>query len=461
MYKNKQYAKERGLKYHYSWDDYVKLLFLPLYLIYIISSSFCAMLIDYFSEIKSHGGLRGHRKYLKQQKINEEKERIAYQIKKEEDERIRKAYLNGEIKREDLPRGENGIDSFEFDEEMGLFSDYWRSPQEIVYIESEYSQSLNDFFIRNKDLRLYNMYRFEYLPGLNEELKDGELFHYLHPEASIDEKLDVEIGSTYPLKYLWHPEDASKIKHGMIFFVGNKDNHGAKYIAGYYYPLEEGSDDYIIEQLHSIVNRVHIDHGEGGYLCMKETKPEIEEGSSEDYADELFEWVLPDEEAVFLLKDIRDKVNKLRERGIAEKVILKVIQEKQKFSRMVITKDKRIILVDYNNMEIEMEPINKSVYFLFLRHPEGIIFKHLPDYRRELAEIYQQIKPYGLNERAIRSIEDVTNPCLNSINEKCARIRGAFISQFDENLARHYYINGYRGEAKRISLSRELVIWEK
>ena len=27
----------------------------------------------------------------------------------------------------------------------------------------------------------------------------------------------------------------------------------------------------------------------------------------------------------------------------------------------------------------------------------------------------------------MQSIEDVTNPMLNSINEKCARIRGAFV----------------------------------
>ena len=107
-----------------------------------------------------------------------------------------------------------------------------------------------------------------------------------------------------------------------------------------------------------------------------------------------------------------------------------------------------------------MEPLVKAVYLLFLRHPEGIIFKHLPDYRKELAEIYQMIKPLGLNDRAIRSIEDVTNPFLNSINEKCARIRGAFISQFDESIAKHYYINGWRGEAKKIVLPRDLVIWE-
>lgn len=54
----------------------------------------------------------------------------------------------------------------------------------------------------------------------------------------------------------------------------------------------------------------------------------------------------------------------------------------------------------------------------------------------------------------------MTNPLLNSINEKCARIRGAFVGQFDDYMARHYYIDGERGQAKRISLPRNLVTWE-
>ena len=111
-------------------------------------------------------------------------------------------------------------------------------------------------------------------------------------------------------------------------------------------------------------------------------------------------------------------------------------------------------------MEIKMEPLAKAVYLLFLNHPEGILFKHLPDYCEELANIYVKLKPAGLTERALQSIEDVTNPMLNSINEKCARIRGAFVGQFDNHMAKHYYIDGLRGEAKKIALPRELVVWE-
>ena len=130
-----------------------------------------------------------------------------------------------------------------------------------------------------------------------------------------------------------------------------------------------------------------------------------------------------------------------------------------KLSRLRIAKDGTIILADYQK-EIKMEPIVKAVYLLFLNHPEGIAFKYLPDYRKELTDLYQKIKPWGLTERAIRSIEDVTNPLLNSINEKCSRIRAAFLSEVDSTLLEQYIITGKSGEMKKILLSRDLVVWE-
>ncbi len=130
-----------------------------------------------------------------------------------------------------------------------------------------------------------------------------------------------------------------------------------------------------------------------------------------------------------------------------------------KLSKLRITKDGTILLADYQK-EVKMEPIVKAVYLLFLNHPEGIAFKYLPDYRKELTDLYHKIKPFGLTERAIRSIEDVTNPFLNSINEKCSRIRAAFVPEVDATLLEQYIITGKSGEVKKILLSRDLVVWE-
>ena len=129
-------------------------------------------------------------------------------------------------------------------------------------------------------------------------------------------------------------------------------------------------------------------------------------------------------------------------------------------SRLTITKDYAIILSDYNNKEVKMEPLVKAVYLLYLNHPEGIAFKTLPSYREELTKIYAKLRPFGLNNQAIRSIEDVTNPLLNSINEKSSRIRAAFIAEVHSSLADQYYIVGKSGEKKKIVLPRNLVVWE-
>ena len=160
-----------------------------------------------------------------------------------------------------------------------------------------------------------------------------------------------------------------------------------------------------------------------------------------------------------LLDEVKQKVQLLRENGVSETDIASLLYIEKPLVKLTVGKDYRIFLGD-NRKEVRMEPLTRAVYLLFLKHPEGIVFKNLPDYRQELASIYTKLRPMGLTDRALQSIEDVTNPLLNSINEKCARIRGAFLSEFDEYMAKYYYIDGLRGEAKKISLPRDLVVWE-
>lgn len=137
-----------------------------------------------------------------------------------------------------------------------------------------------------------------------------------------------------------------------------------------------------------------------------------------------------------------------------------LIYKDEILSDLHITKDNKIILTDYNNMEIKMYPLTKAVYFLFLKYLDGILFKNLSDYTDELTEIYANIKQSKLKREEIKRIEDITNPLSNSINEKCSRIREAFLSNFDERLVKYYYINGKRGEEKKILLPSNLVFWD-
>ena len=168
-----------------------------------------------------------------------------------------------------------------------------------------------------------------------------------------------------------------------------------------------------------------------------------------------------DSQSQLLIDEIRQRINALRNRGVNTMFLHDLIDEGEHLSGLRITKDYRIFLVDYNNLEIKLPVLPKAVFFLFLRHPEGIRFKELSDYYSELLQIYLKMNPNGGRKKQEQSIRDITDSCKNSINEKCARIREAFVSNFDDRLAKNYYVTGKRGEAKRIMLDESMIIWEK
>jgi len=161
-----------------------------------------------------------------------------------------------------------------------------------------------------------------------------------------------------------------------------------------------------------------------------------------------------------LLDEVKEKVRKLKAYGVDEAEIVAAMNEEELFPQLIVTEDYKIVLDDGANTEVKMEPIVKAVYLLFLSHPEGIKLKYLPDYRKELTKLYLLLRPYGMTNRVLQSIEDVTNPTLNSINEKCARIRKVFSNLLPKSVARYYSISGKRGEAKKIDLVRANVVWE-
>lgn len=154
---------------------------------------------------------------------------------------------------------------------------------------------------------------------------------------------------------------------------------------------------------------------------------------------------------------IRESISKLRGYGVEEAIIQALFLPQQKLSRLVLTKDYRIILPDYDNLEIKMEPLPKAIYILFLRHPEGLMFKRLNEQYDELTSIYRMVTNREDISEAENSLKRLIDPYDNSINEKCCRIKEAFISKFDDAMAKHYYISGKKGTPKSIIIDRAYV----
>ena len=339
-----------------------------------------------------------------------------------------------------------------------------------IYIENEYHKKFNIYLCRwgwwlqkftfNK--YEYGWPNFTYIPKLSKIIRQKYIqYQYPFLPKDVIQKIP-DIKTTDLLDYLEDPDDARFLKPGFLFYRHKKDNGISVYE---YFPLV-GLDNKALsykEQIAEILRQHKKDAeeykytsdargiGHAGVYCTDFEK-------NENYADNKFEnYNQKTKDQILLFKKQVDELLKL---GVPLDLMEEILHQNDKLSKLVITKKYEILLPDYNNMVIKMEPLVKAVFFLFLNHPEGIVFKYLPDYREELITIYNKLRPLGLNDRSMQSIEDVTNPCLNSINEKCARIRAAFINKFDEHLAKNYYITGERGEVKKIALPRDMVVWE-
>ena len=148
---------------------------------------------------------------------------------------------------------------------------------------------------------------------------------------------------------------------------------------------------------------------------------------------------------------------------------LRLEAAKRKLLPLRITRDYRFLV---GQQEVELQPVHKAVYLLFLAHPEGIEFKRLSDYREELTRYYMATAKLLDKEKIVDGVAHLVNPLDNAINEKCSRIKKVFMELMDEYSASYYIISGHTqkhiaGSArvwyerlKVITLPRALVINE-
>ncbi len=325
--------------------------------------------------------------------------------------------------------------------------------RQVIYVESEYNEKINRFIQTNYET-IRNCYKrggweFCYMPYLAKDLTSADAIDYYAPYSNGTNSIDFK--SDFILEYMTNPQNRDKVSPSLLYYSDIFAEEDACIFRG----ISLDDESYFkSKDLSEVFNRILVDSDTGLRYRMAR-----EEDRYEDF-DNYVKAEIPDKETQQLLWDIEMRIKDLKQRGVSVYVLEQLINKPEKLSRLVITSDYRILLPDYNNTEIKMTPLVKAVYLLFLRHPEGIIFKHLMDYRDELKDIYKKVKvgdKWIFSQR--RSIEDVTDPTKNSINEKCARVREAFVTRFDERLAQHYIITGERGEPKRITLPQDLIEW--
>ena len=325
---------------------------------------------------------------------------------------------------------------------------------EVIYVENEYHLAINEYIQNNYEAIRQQFFEkqaaFIYLPKLCEQVVPEEAVRYMFPQLKQDQS--VRNGNISLETFKQHLIRGSIEGPALIHFIRMDDDPPKNHFFTYF-PLN--AETTLSDQFDKYLERITF--LKGGYVYFSYAKPNSEDDRADfDFIDNELE-DLSQKSDQALAEEIQRRVMELRKRGVQRYLLKELIEEKPTLSRLVVDKDFRIILPDYNNIEIKMSPLPKAVYLLFLLHPEGIPFKKLDYCFPELHDLYMLVGNREIEENIFNSIADITDPTKNSINEKCARIREAFLRHFDTNYAQYYYITGKRGEPKKVTLPRELV----
>lgn len=361
--------------------------------------------------------------------------------------------------------------------------------RQVIYVENEYDEKVNRYIQNNyNSIRDYFHkfgYEFCYLPYLVDEVQKEDIFSYYAPYI---DKLDevVEFKSDFLLHYMVD-KSRNKIRPSLAYF-DSKYNDGSSQECSkfccislssvpHYKDTKDLSTfiDLIQNKGHSnIISKIigfwyfklfkfgkSIVEEEDGPCNTSAKIIRRSENNADSWDDDSYLLDIYDSESLGLIEHFLDITEKLKQKGVSIYTLETLIRGKEKLSRLVVTKDYRFFLPDYKNIEIVMTPIHKTLYIFYLRHPEGVFYHDLINYRNELTDIYKELKGDLFDaKRANKSIEYLINHMNNSVYEKSSRIKESFTCRFDDRMARYYYINGKKLEPKKIALPRKLVEWE-
>lgn len=174
-----------------------------------------------------------------------------------------------------------------------------------------------------------------------------------------------------------------------------------------------------------------------------------------------------DEEATEIVADFKEKLATLTDSGQLLFIvpILKDLLDKQtekidfnNISKIQIDKQNKILL-PYFKQEVELSHLTKSVYFLFLKHPEGINLKELENFKKELLTIYISVSNQLDHDKMIKSVEDVVNLETKAIFTHLSRIKSAFYKIMDATHANHYIVSGSGEENRKVLFNTNAIDW--
>lgn len=164
-----------------------------------------------------------------------------------------------------------------------------------------------------------------------------------------------------------------------------------------------------------------------------------------------------DDDTKALVLAVKDLLKILRARGLNDDVIDSLIR-KDGPGRIVLDKNGILTLPDYGDVKIYLNPIERTLYTLFLRYDQGISPDDIWMYYDELCAIYKSQTIYDNPDQIEAAVDALCDDGRATLQTNISRIKRKLVEKVGKIAADQYAIVRGKDNIYRIAVPRDLVV---
>ena len=163
-----------------------------------------------------------------------------------------------------------------------------------------------------------------------------------------------------------------------------------------------------------------------------------------------------DDDTKALVLAVRDLLKDLRARGLNDDQIDTLVKRNGP-GRISLDRNGILSLPDYGDVKIYLNPVERTLYTLFLRYVDGVAAEDIWKYYDELCEIYRKQTVYDDPDQIEAAVDALCDDDRATLQTNVSRIKRKLVDKVGRLAADQYAIVRGRDGVYRIAVSRDLV----
>ena len=165
--------------------------------------------------------------------------------------------------------------------------------------------------------------------------------------------------------------------------------------------------------------------------------------------------LMMDEDAASIVAQIKILLGQLRTKGVTDKEIDSLLTQQQQPGRAYIDTKGMLVLPDAGGIQIKLNPMERTLYILFLRYPDGINADELWRYWDELCDIYGSQTIYDDIDMIEDAVEGICDEEKVTWYTNVSRIKRKITDKLGKRAAEQYIIRRGEDGLYRIDAARQ------